>query len=220
MVSIPVYPSSNLPAVYLASNSPRRRELLDQIGVRFNVLSIDIPEEVLLNETPVDYVQRLSIEKAKAGIKQLKLNTSEIDKIGLSNWQSTKKHATIGLVIGADTAVVCNGEILGKPESPEHAKAMIQQLSARTHEVFTGVSVCGSRVLTALSRTLVTFRAITEQEIMAYIATNEGADKAGSYAIQGKAAIFIENIHGSYSGVMGLPLFETAALLSKSGAEI
>lgn len=204
----------------MASNSPRRRELLDQIGVGFNVLSVDVPEMVLASESPIDYVQRLAIEKAKAGLALIELNHPETSKIELSNWQSTKKHATIGLVIGADTAVVCDGEILGKPESTEHAIAMIKQLSAKTHEVFTGVSVCGSRILSAFSRTLVTFRPISEQEIIRYIATNEGIDKAGSYAIQGKAAIFIENIQGSYSGVMGLPLFETAALLVQSGVEI
>lgn len=220
LTPIPDYPLPNSPPIYLASNSPRRRELLDQIGVRFTVLSVDIPENVLPNESPAEYVQRLAVDKAKAGMEQLELNLPEAYKIDLSSWQSTKKHATIGLVIGADTAVVCDGEILGKPESTEHAIAMIQQLSAKTHEVFTGVSVCSSRILTVISRTLVTFREISEQEIIRYIATDEGIDKAGSYAIQGKAAIFIESIQGSYSGVMGLPLFETTALLVQSGVEI
>ena len=210
----------NSPPIYLASNSPRRRELLDQIGVEFNVLSIDVPENCLLGENPADYVRRLSVDKAKAGLAQLELNLSQVDKKALSSWQSTKKHATIGLVIGADTAVVSDGRILGKPGSVEEATAMIQQLSAKTHEVYTGVTICGSRILTALSRNLVTFRGISEQEISDYIATNEGIDKAGSYAIQGKAAIFIENIQGSYSGVMGLPLFETAQLLNQSGVKI
>ena len=217
---LPVYPSSHSPPIYLASNSPRRAELLDQIGVRFNVLSIDVPENTLSNEIPADYVQRLSIDKAKAGLAQLELNVLETDKNDLSSWQSTKKHATIGVVIAADTAVVCDGDILGKPESAEHARAMIRQLSGKTHEVYTGVTVCGSRILSALSRTLVTFRDISEQEMTRYIDSNEGVDKAGSYAIQGKAAIFIENIQGSYSGVMGLPLFETSALLIQSGVEI
>lgn len=210
----------NSPPIYLASNSPRRRELLDQIGVEFNVLSVDVPENCLLDENPADYVRRLSVDKAKAGLAQLELNLSQVDKKALSSWQSTKKHATIGLVIGADTAVVSDGRILGKPGSVEEATAMIQQLSAKTHEVYTGVTICGSRILTALSRNLVTFRGISEQEISDYIATNEGIDKAGSYAIQGKAAIFIENIQGSYSGVMGLPLFETAQLLNQSGVKI
>lgn len=220
MTSLPINPSSHSPPIYLASNSPRRAELLDQIGVRFNVLSVDVPENSFSNEIPADYVQRLSIDKAKTGLEQLELNLLETDKNDLSSWQSTKKHATIGLVIGADTAVVSDGDILGKPESPEHARAMIRQLSGKTHEIFTGVCVCGSRILTALSRTLVTFRVISEHEITCYIDSNEGVDKAGSYAIQGKAAIFIENIQGSYSGVMGLPLYETSALLSQSGLEI
>ena len=220
MNSLPIYPPSNSPPIYLASNSPRRRELLDQIGVEFNVLSIDVPENCLLDENPADYVRRLSVDKAKAGLAQLELNLSQVDKKALSSWQSTKKHATIGLVIGADTAVVSDGRILGKPGSVEEATAMIQQLSAKTHEVYSGVAICGSSILTALSRNLVTFRDISEQEIADYIATNEGIDKAGSYAIQGKAAIFIENIQGSYSGVMGLPLFETAQLLNQSGVKI
>ena len=206
--------------IYLASNSPRRRELLAQIGVKFDVLSVDVPENCLLNENPSDYVRRLSVDKAKAGLAQIELNLSEKDKKALSSWQSTKKHATIGLVIGADTAVVSDGKILGKPGSAEEAIAMIKQLSAKTHEVYTGVTICNSSTLTALSRTLVTFRDISEQEIVDYISTNEGTDKAGSYAIQGKAAIFIENIQGSYSGVMGLPLFETAQLLNQSGVKI
>jgi len=218
--SLPIYPPSNSPPIYLASNSPRRRELLDQIGVKFSVLGVDVPEDFLLNENPADYVRRLSVDKAKAGLAQLELNLSQVDKKALSSWQSTKKHATIGLVIGADTAVVSDGRILGKPGSVEEATAMIQQLSAKTHEVYTGVTICGSRILTALSRNLVTFRGISEQEIAGYIATNEGIDKAGSYAVQGKAAIFIENIQGSYSGVMGLPLFETAQLLNQSGVKI
>jgi len=206
--------------IYLASNSPRRRELLDQIGVAYEVLGVDVPEQSLTNESPADYVQRLAINKAKAGMARLEGKLGETDKIELSSWQSTKKHATMGLVIGADTAVVCDGEILGKPESTQHAITMIKQLSAKTHEVFTGVSVSGSCILTKLSRTLVTFRCISEREIIGYIATNEGVDKAGSYAIQGKAAIFVENIQGSYSGVMGLPLFETAELLVQSGVQI
>ena len=206
--------------IYLASSSPRRRELLDQIGVAYEVLGVDVPEQSLTNESPVDYVQRLAIDKAKAGMARLEEKLFETDKFELSSWQSTKKNATIGLVIGADTAVVCDGDILGKPQSPQHAMAMLRQLSGETHEVFTGVAVSGTCILTELSRTLVTFRCISEREIIGYIATNEGLDKAGSYAIQGKAAIFIEKIQGSYSGVMGLPLYETAELLVQSGAQI
>ena len=217
-----------IPKVYLASNSPRRRELLDQIGVRFDVLDISIPEDQLASESPADYVQRLSIEKAAAGKKQLLQNDVKTQKKSLSDWQSTKKHATIDVVIGSDTAVVCEGEILGKPQSPEHARQMLRMLSGRTHEVFTGVAINSSRsssdgdfeILSAISRNLVTFRQISEQEIERYIATNEGHDKAGGYAIQGLAVIFIEQLQGSYSAVMGLPLFETAELLKQAGVEV
>ncbi len=206
--------------IFLASNSPRRRELLDQIGVRYKVLTISVPETQLSNEKPADYVERLAIAKAQAGKKWLEKNYLKADKNTLSNWQSTKKHATIELVIGADTAVVCDGEILGKPQSAEQAGQMLERLSARTHEVFTAVSVQSSSILTAVSRNLVTFRQITSDEIKRYIATSEGVDKAGSYAVQGIAAIFIEQIQGSYSAIMGLPLFETAELLNKSGVQI
>ncbi len=208
------------PPVYLASQSPRRRELLEQIGVRFDVLDVLVPEEHQPDETPPDYVQRVAIEKAQAGVELLEKSELELHKSGLSNWQSTKKRATIGLVIGADTAVVCDGQILGKPESAEHAEAILNQLSATTHEVFTGVAVYGSCILTATSRTLVTFKRLSSQEIKCYIATNEAVDKAGSYAVQGLGAIFIENLQGSYSGVMGLPLFETASLLAQSGVDV
>ncbi|VAW96939.1 Septum formation protein Maf [hydrothermal vent metagenome] len=206
--------------VYLASQSPRRRELLAQIGVRFDVLDVLVPEEHQLDEAPSDYVQRVAIDKAQAGVALLEKNYLEVNKTGLSNWQSTKKRATIGLVIGADTAVVCNGQILGKPESAEHAELILKQLSAKTHEVYTGVAVYGSRILTATSRTLVTFKRLSPEEIKRYIATNEASDKAGSYAVQGLAAIFIENLQGSYSGVMGLPLYETARLLAQSGVDV
>ena len=208
------------PHVYLASHSPRRRELLDQIGVKFDVLGVDIDETQLAEEIPSEYVQRLAITKASSGKKLLQASSLNDNKNKLTNWQSTKKHATIDLVLGADTAVVSDGDILGKPESPEHASEMLRQLSGRTHEVFTGVAIAGSRILTAVSRNLVTFRALSEQEISCYVATNEGCDKAGSYAVQGIAAIFIEKIQGSYSGVMGLPLYEVANLLSQSGVEI
>ena len=216
-------------SIFLASNSPRRRELLEQIGVRFSVLKLSIPENRLENETPENYVKRMAIEKASAGIKVLQQRDLKSQKNTLSDWQSTKKHATIGIVIGSDTAVVCDGEILGKPESPEQAELMLERLSASTHEVFTGVAVSkhtgtgtneGCQVLSAVSRNLVTFRKIRAEEIKAYVATNEGADKAGSYAIQGLAAIFIEQLQGSYSAVMGLPLFETASLLEQSGIDV
>ncbi len=206
--------------VYLASRSPRRRELLTQMGVRFEVLDVSVVEDLLPNEAAHDYVQRIAIAKAQAGMLLLEKNDLESKKTALSHWQSTKKRATIGVVIGADTAVVCNGQILGKPGSAAQAEVMLKLLSGKTHEVFTAVVVAHSRILTAVSRTFVTFKQLSSSEIQHYIATKEGHDKAGSYAVQGKAAIFIENLNGSYSGVMGLPLYETAELLAQAGVDV
>lgn len=207
-------------AIYLASQSPRRRELLAQIGVRFDVLDVDVAENILPNEIPLDYVQRLARAKAEAGKMLLEASFDKAGKKDLSYWQSRKKHATIAIIIGSDTAVVCGNEILGKPESNEHAARMLRLLSGQTHEVLTGVTVIGSGILTAVSSSLVTFRDLTEQDVSSYIATNEGVDKAGGYAVQGIAAMFIEKLQGSYSGVMGLPLFETANLLKQLGVNI
>jgi len=208
------------PCIYLASQSPRRRELLEQIGVRFNVLNIDVPEDKNPTESAYEYVERLAIAKANAGKIALNEQYLESEKNTLRCWQSKKKHATIDIVIGSDTAVVCDERILGKPVSSEDAAEMLRLLSGRTHEVLTGVAVSGSSILTIVSRNLVTFRELSEVDISRYIATNEGVDKAGGYAVQGLAAIFIEKIQGSYSGVMGLPLYETANLLSQSGVQI
>ena len=209
------------PCIYLASQSPRRRKLLEQISVRFDVVEIDVPEHRQAGETPLDYVQRLALDKASAGMCRLREGLVKNDKKSLRYWQSTKKHATIELVIGADTAVVNDGMVLGKPQSASHAASMLRQLSGGTHEVLSGVAVVSHcKILTAISRNLVTFKDLSEQEIARYIATGEGHDKAGGYAIQGMAAIFIEKIQGSYSGVMGLPLYETSNLLAQMGVDI
>jgi len=194
------------PCIYLASQSPRRRELLEQIGVRFDVLNVDVPEDKNPTESPYEYVVRLAIAKANAGKIALNEQYLESKKNTLRCWQSKKKHATIDIVIGSDTVVVCDEQVLGKPASNEDAVEILRLLSGRTHEVLTGVAV--------------TFRELTELDISRYVATNEGRDKAGGYAVQGLAAIFIEKIQGSYSGVMGLPLYETANLLSQSGVQI
>jgi len=208
------------PCIYLASQSPRRRELLEQIGVRFDVLSIDISEDKNPTESPYEYVERLAVAKANAGKNALNEQYLESKKKPLWCWQSKKKHATIDIVIGSDTVVVCDEQVLGKPASNEDAVEILRLLSGRTHEVLTGVAVSGSSILTAVSRNLVTFRELTELDISRYVATNEGRDKAGGYAVQGLAAIFIEKIQGSYSGVMGLPVYETANLLEQSGVQI
>jgi nucleoside triphosphate pyrophosphatase len=185
--------------IYLASGSPRRRELLQQIGVPFRVIGADLDETALRGESPLAYVSRLA--QAKAGL----------------GWERSRAsgHAP---VLAADTAVVLEGGILGKPSGMKDAIAMLLKLSGRAHEVLTAVAlrtVTGSEV--KVSRSVVTFRSIDSSEARAYWETGEPSDKAGAYAIQGCAAIFISDLKGSYSGVMGLPLFETAELLTAAG---
>lgn len=184
-------------AVYLASQSPRRRELLTQIGIPHRVLAVDIDERQRSGELPSDYVQRLAREKAAAG------------------WQHILDQRLIQApVIGADTAVVVDDDILGKPIDATDAMMILQRLSGRSHEVLTGVAVHtaeGAQI--SMSCTRVWFRALDLAEIEDYWASGEPRDKAGAYGIQGLAAKFIERIEGSYSGVVGLPLFETAQLL-------
>jgi septum formation protein len=185
--------------VYLASGSPRRRELLAQIGVPFRLLTAPVDEAPHQDETPVDYVSRLAAAKAEAG------------------WASGRGtlHAP---VLAADTAVVLDGEILGKPSDKADALDMLLKLSGRTHQVLTAVALRSQAKLTgSVSHSLVTFRPLEPAEAHAYWDTGEACDKAGAYAIQGNGAIFIAELRGSYSGVMGLPLFETAELLRAAG---
>lgn len=210
----------SLPDIYLASSSPRRRELLDQLGVRFAVVAQDVPEHYASDEAPEDYVQRLALEKARAG------------------WQALPADAIRRPVLGADTAVVVDDTVLGKPADRAAALAMLAMLSGRAHRVLSAVAVVGAtvsdvsdggelrqrlgqyRTSVRLSESRVWFRRIDEQERAAYWASGEPADKAGGYAIQGLGAIFVERLDGSYSGVMGLPLFETAELLQGLGIEL
>jgi septum formation protein len=185
--------------VYLASGSPRRRELLQQIGVPFRVVGAAVDETVCAGEQPAAYVARLAAAKADLG------------------W-ARNRDAIDGPVLAADTSVVLDAKILGKPADREDAEAMLRQLSGRTHEVLTAVAlrtVDGLR--SRISRSEVTFRHIAAAEVRAYWETGEPCDKAGAYAIQGRAAVFIAELRGSYSGVMGLPLFETAEILSEAG---
>ena len=182
------------PVLVLASRSPRRRELLWQIGVAHRVAAADIDELPLPGEAPADCVQRLALAKART-----------VAPAGLP-------------VLGADTAVVIDGQMLGKPGDRADGVAMLQRLSGRTHRVLTAVALVdahGSRV--ALSESEVEFRLLTEAECERYWESGEPRDKAGGYAIQGLGAVFISALRGSYSGVMGLPLFETAALLDGAG---
>jgi septum formation protein len=187
--------------VYLASASPRRRALLTQIGVPFQILSVSVDESVAPGETPFDYVSRLAGAKAAAGRRQ-----------------SLRGGSAVRPVLAADTAVVIDGEILGKPGDCEDAMRMLRLLSGRTHGVLTAVVLASAgRLESAVSRSEVTFRAISEMEARDYWNTGEPRDKAGGYAIQGHGAVFVAELRGSYSGVMGLPLYETAELLRLAG---
>ncbi|MFT6906936.1 MAG: septum formation protein [Oleiphilaceae bacterium] len=182
----------------LASASSRRKELLDQIGVRYQSVSMDIDEAVYENEAPSEYVLRLASEKAQAGI-QVKPDM---------------------LVLAADTTVVVSGKILGKPDNEEAARDMLRQLSGRVHQVLTGIAVARwiQGKVSLESQAVVTdvyFGIITDQQIEEYIKTGEPMGKAGAYGIQGKAALFVERIEGSYSNVVGLPLAETGKLLER-----
>jgi septum formation protein len=185
--------------IYLASGSPRRRELLRQIGVSFQVIGAELDETARQGESPLAYVSRLAEAKAAAG------------------WERSRDSGDAP-VLAADTAVVLDGRILGKPAGWNDAMAMLLQLSGRTHEVLTAVALrTAAGLKVKVSQSTVSFRSIDPAEAKAYWQTGEPADKAGAYAIQGYAAIFIDGLKGSYSGVMGLPLFETAALLKAAG---
>lgn len=183
----------------LASASPRRQELLQQIGARFITGPVDIPEQLLPNESPEAYVLRLAREKASAG------------------WQRQPDNARLP-ALGSDTSVVLDAEVFGKPDDEAHAVEMLMRLSGRSHRVVTGVAmVAGEQCEQVLSETLVHFRDLTEDECRRYWQTGEPADKAGGYGIQGLGAVFVSGIEGSYTNVVGLPLAETAELLAKFG---
>ena len=185
--------------MYLASRSPRRQELLRQVGVRFEVLAADVPERRAPGQNPADYALAMALAKARAAL-------------------AAARAPEPLPVLGADTDVVVDDEILGKPAGRDEALAMLARLAGRTHEVFSSVAVVqGGRAETALSVTRVTFGAITPAQARGYWDTGEPADKAGAYAIQGFGAQFVREIHGSYSGVVGLPLYETLELLGRFG---
>lgn len=181
--------------IYLASKSPRRRELLQQIQLEFECVDVDIPEHVQPGEPAEEYVRRIALEKAQAGYSALQDANAR--------------------VLGADTTVVIDDQVLGKPKNREDALQILRRLSGRTHQVLTAVALIeSSSANIELSASDVTFREITDQECERYWKTGEPADKAGAYAIQGLAALFVQSLRGSYSGVMGLPLYETGKLLS------
>ena len=193
--------------IYLASRSPRRRELLTQIGIRYHLLlfrerpdsGVEVSEEPLAGEAPDVYVERVARAKAEAGWKRM--------------LQRNLPHAP---VLAADTTVALEGRILGKPADRKEAATMLASLSGRSHEVLTAIAVQHvDRLESALSRSEVRFKELSAREIADYVATGEADDKAGAYAIQGAAARFVAELRGSYSGVMGLPLFETAQMLER-----
>jgi len=183
--------------LYLASQSPRRRQLLEQVGVRFDIVDVEVPEVRAPGEPPDDYVSRVAREKAGAGLLKL---------AGVAD----------AVVLGADTEVVLDNEVFGKPVDAEHAIAMLRRLSGRSHQTISAVwCVSAGREERALSVSQVTFARLSDREIADYVASSEPIGRAGAYAIQGRAAAFISRLSGSYSGVMGLPLFETIELLRR-----
>lgn len=187
------------PCLYLASQSPRRRELLQQIGVSHQVVSANVEEIPLEHETAAEYVLRLAQAKALAGL-------ANIQASGL----------TMAPVLGADTVVVCDDDILEKPRDQAHALAMLQRLSGRTHQVMTAVTLASAdKIAVELSVTDVVFRELDDAEISAYWHTGEPRDKAGGYGIQGLGAVFVQQIRGSYTGVVGLPIEQTIILLKE-----
>ena len=184
----------------LASASPRRSDLLNQIGVRFRQRVIETDETACEGESAKDYVRRVALEKARA--VQRELGHDEV------------------LVLGADTAVVVDKMLLGKPVDFAHARQMLRLLSGRVHQVLSAVALVGEHEAVRVSESAVWFRALTDAEIDSYWHTGEPQDKAGAYAIQGLGAVFVERLEGSYSGVMGLPLYETAQLLKDFGIQV
>jgi septum formation protein len=197
-------------SIYLASRSPRRRELLGHIGVKFHLLLFrnrpgaapDVEEEQLPDEEPRDYVMRVARAKAAAGWRRM-----------------LERNLPRAPVLAADTTVALGKRIFGKPASRRDAEIMLAELSGKRHEVLTAVVLqYDDQVETALSVSEVQFRELTPREIQDYVATGESDDKAGAYAIQGRAALFVSEIRGSQSGIVGLPLYETAQLLQKMGA--
>ena len=194
--------TSVAPVIYLASRSPRRVELLKQIGILCVTLPADIDETQNLNESPIDYVMRLARQKAEACA------------------QALNSEQRLSQIIAADTTVVLDGQVLGKPEDDNDARQILTRLSGRVHQVHTAVALAfNNQIEVVLSTTVVEMMDLSVAQIETYSASGDHRDKAGSYGIQGAAGAWIKRIEGSYTGVMGLPLYETAALLRKCGLE-
>ncbi len=189
--------------IYLASRSPRRAELLRQIGVAFEVFAVDADESRRPGETPSDYVCRVARDKAEQAVAAL------------------AARGDAGLVVAADTTIALDGDIIGKPRDPADCCRILARLSGREHEVLSAVALASqSGIAVRMARNRVEFRPLESREVDAYCASAEPLDKAGAYAIQGKAACFVRRLEGSYSAVMGLPLYETAELLREAGIEL
>jgi septum formation protein len=200
------------PRIYLASRSPRRRELLHQIGIEFDTLMFRVPprededvsEDTRPGEDAETYVVRVACAKADGAQRRV-------------SWRTLRPQP----ILSADTTLELDGEIIGKPDNAHHADEILRKLSGRTHRVLTAVAInVDDRLEHALSISTVRFRTLDEDDIQRYIATGEPFDKAGAYGIQGHAAAFIAEICGSYTGIMGLPLFETAELLKRFGIRV
>jgi septum formation protein len=196
--------------IYLASQSPRRRQLLEQLGVQYELLLADEGEDaealeaVFKNEAPAAYVKRVTALKLDAAMARLK-----------------HRKLPFAPVLCSDTTVALGRAIYGKPEDAKDARRMLSELSGKAHRILTAVAVQGrTRRFEALSSSQVSFEAMTAAQIRSYVATGEPLGKAGAYAVQGRAAVHISRINGSYSGIMGLPLRETAALLNAAGVKI
>ena len=196
--------------IYLASQSPRRRQLLEQLGVRYELLLPDDTEDAealeatRMNESPSSYVKRVTLAKLDAAVARLKRRKLESAPI-----------------LCADTTVALGRKIYGKPENENDARRMLTELAGRTHRVLTAVAVhSGRNQFEALSTSMVTFETLTPEQISAYVASGEPLGKAGAYAVQGRAALHITRISGSYSGIMGLPIYETANALAAAGLKL
>ena len=197
--------------IYLASKSPRRRELLKQIGVQFELLMMreqsprgDVDEVPLAGEAPLVYVERIVLLKAAMAMKAMR-----------------ERRLPPRLILTADTTVTIDGEVLGKPLDRDHAASMLTRLSGRSHEVLTAIAVASDREIKhAVTTSTVSFATLSAEEIKRYVDSGEPMDKAGAYAVQGLAAKFISTLEGSYSGVMGLPLYDTTMLLRQCGLHI
>ena len=185
--------------IYLASKSPRRAELLRQVGIEFTLVELDIDESRAATESPAEYVCRMAVTKARIAAEQMEGRQQDC------------------AVLAADTTIALDGDTIGKPADQKQCCEILRQLSGRQHLVLSAVALAvRGKVASRLCQNRVSFRTLAESEIESYCASGEPMDKAGAYAIQGKAAIFIEHLEGSYSAVMGLPLYETAELLREA----